>query len=580
MATLLLKFSCDADALEAIPEGGSLSAGGALLEPLSIKADLSLLGSTLLISFTLQIPDLAPHASMRFVGEAGVLDMNNGIWYACAIERVFRPPEGRVKKLTLGLRREVLRYAGEDGRVRFGLIVGDIVLLPPRPRSRSSTQAQAQPQMPTPTPTPSQPGSEPVHRAYLRPDFVVRRLRSENERLRTDTEKVRVEAEIFRADAERLRNQLRSLESEFDNVLETVCPDSEPTPGAGSGPSTSAARGRGRSSALADRDRDRDRDLCGAGLELLRGGGVGPGMETLLVRRQQLRDRVRSLSDEVHSVMGAASPTSATLALAASAAAPHAERPQAENGRLATESSRLQAESSRIQAENKRLQTLIHELEANLASALESADDAAVGQSHLPNIVANAQALIERANPTELRDLQAALRILLSSAATELTVAESCMVCLDQPVGIAFSPCGHACCCAGCSAPLAHCPICRAVIIGTRAPISSLEKQTPDHPAASAAAEKTIAKMPSSPVYPKQSLPSPIFPKRALGPSEKMPSVYTSVPSSSMISAYSSVPSPSIVSAYPQPQPQPGSIRPGHSGGYPWSKTNIPMYYG
>ena len=40
-----------------------------------------------------------------------------------------------------------------------------------------------------------------------------------------------------------------------------------------------------------------------------------------------------------------------------------------------------------------------------------------------------------------------------------------CKVCLDQPVTIAFQPCGHVPCCEQCAELLEICPLCRAEIM-------------------------------------------------------------------------------------------------------------------
>ncbi|XP_060519510.1 E3 ubiquitin-protein ligase LRSAM1-like isoform X2 [Cylas formicarius] len=39
-----------------------------------------------------------------------------------------------------------------------------------------------------------------------------------------------------------------------------------------------------------------------------------------------------------------------------------------------------------------------------------------------------------------------------------------CVVCMELQCHVTFVPCGHLCCCAGCSVPLALCPLCRTAI--------------------------------------------------------------------------------------------------------------------
>ncbi|CAN6452785.1 unnamed protein product [Victoria cruziana] len=36
-----------------------------------------------------------------------------------------------------------------------------------------------------------------------------------------------------------------------------------------------------------------------------------------------------------------------------------------------------------------------------------------------------------------------------------------CVICLEQEYNAVFVPCGHMCCCTGCSSHLANCPLCR-----------------------------------------------------------------------------------------------------------------------
>lgn len=183
MASLLLKFACDASALEALADGNALDAGAATLEPLVFRAQVCLAADAVLLSFSVQVPNLAPYDMVQLAGETGVFDQHSGIWHARAFERVLRAPGARIEKLALASRREVLRYASQ-GQVSFGVIVGDLVLLPARRGS----------------------GPAPISRAFLRPDFVVRRLRAENASLRT---------------------QLKDLEDAFNNVLTAVCPEGD-----------------------------------------------------------------------------------------------------------------------------------------------------------------------------------------------------------------------------------------------------------------------------------------------------------------------------------------------------------------
>ena len=39
-----------------------------------------------------------------------------------------------------------------------------------------------------------------------------------------------------------------------------------------------------------------------------------------------------------------------------------------------------------------------------------------------------------------------------------------CKICMNAPIGIAFRPCGHACCCQTCAQEILRCPICRGAI--------------------------------------------------------------------------------------------------------------------
>jgi hypothetical protein len=37
----------------------------------------------------------------------------------------------------------------------------------------------------------------------------------------------------------------------------------------------------------------------------------------------------------------------------------------------------------------------------------------------------------------------------------------TCVVCIDKPVQMVFTSCGHMCCCEGCGMRLMRCPVCR-----------------------------------------------------------------------------------------------------------------------
>ena len=46
----------------------------------------------------------------------------------------------------------------------------------------------------------------------------------------------------------------------------------------------------------------------------------------------------------------------------------------------------------------------------------------------------------------------------------EVKQSNECKICLSLPVKVAFSPCGHACCCEQCAQEVKICPLCRASI--------------------------------------------------------------------------------------------------------------------
>ena len=70
-------------------------------------------------------------------------------------------------------------------------------------------------------------------------------------------------------------------------------------------------------------------------------------------------------------------------------------------------------------------------------------------------------AIILRENGDELPAVQGALARLSGLAAASLAETRLCKVCFEAPLGAAFRPCGHACCCDACAAAQDRCPVCR-----------------------------------------------------------------------------------------------------------------------
>ncbi|KAF6038799.1 BIRC2 [Bugula neritina] len=55
----------------------------------------------------------------------------------------------------------------------------------------------------------------------------------------------------------------------------------------------------------------------------------------------------------------------------------------------------------------------------------------------------------------------------MPTSGRELQMFFTCKVCLENPLGIVFLPCGHFVCCATCAPAMVQCPLCRQEVRGT-----------------------------------------------------------------------------------------------------------------
>ena len=56
------------------------------------------------------------------------------------------------------------------------------------------------------------------------------------------------------------------------------------------------------------------------------------------------------------------------------------------------------------------------------------------------------------------------MRLQFEETQERLRREKECMVCMEREISVAFVPCGHLVCCAGCSNQLTECPSCRSHI--------------------------------------------------------------------------------------------------------------------
>jgi hypothetical protein len=384
----LLRFGCDARALEELADGGTLEAARLIVaEPLGFQANISLASGKLSLALAIQIPDLSPYSKLGFAGEVGVLDAGGELRRACSVDRTFRPPVGRVEKLGLGDRDVLVKLAlsGLVPRVWFGLLINDLALLPENPHA----------------------GLKPLGRAFLRPEFITRRLTAENARL---------------------RGQLRDLEGALGSALSVACPvgpegvgsRSLPLPGeraAGGAPLTGAVGSDGEASGFVSLPEERP-------------GRPPPGRPPPGRPPSERPPSERPLPTRPPRTLPSGGTSGSGLGAKPKPHGPRGPPRHPQERALGVE------EKARGAARRAR---------------------GAVARENPAEL---------RALQAELSELLTAL-----AASLALLDAEGCVVCSERPADVLFIPCSHVCCCAACAGALpgALCPLCRTPIAGQKA---------------------------------------------------------------------------------------------------------------
>ncbi|CAC5393833.1 BIRC2_3 [Mytilus coruscus] len=96
----------------------------------------------------------------------------------------------------------------------------------------------------------------------------------------------------------------------------------------------------------------------------------------------------------------------------------------------------------------------------------ESNNTLQMEQAEQSELSIHAKALNEEAETTVDPELELSIRS-LEEENQNLKDQQTCKICLDEPIGIVFLPCGHMASCANCAPALRRCPICRVFIKGT-----------------------------------------------------------------------------------------------------------------